>query len=387
MKCAKIQHERVLSKYNYTFVELSDYERCIFAELFSCSFSGKLLLPMSKTTSKVLQIVITTALFGFSIYFALSNINFSRLLEYLQSVNYWYFLATIPIVILSHYIRATRWKILVDPLKKQIKTLNLFSGIMIGYGINNIIPRGGELVRPFVVAKREKIPIPSLVATVVLERFFDVLNLLFFISIATLLFTDKLQIALPSVSANQMIVYAGIPTILLLTAIILFAFTNFGKWVITKVISPISEKFAEKAATLLQSFTKGLDVVKQPKSFLPLVLQSILIWILYAIPVYILFYAFGLQTQLSFSDAALLLIITSVGVAIAPTPGTVGVYHLFMQEAMNKLYSIPLEEGLAFATLSHSVHYLLSFLLGGFFMVRENISPKESLSQNSTSID
>lgn len=334
---------------------------------------------MSKTTTKILQFTFTIALVGFSVYFAVNNINFSKLWGYIQSVNYWFYLLIIPIVIASHYLRAMRWKILINPIHKHTKTFNLFSAIMIGYGINNIIPRGGELVRPYVIAKREGIPIASLIGTVVLERFFDVLNLLLFISMATLIFTEKLRIALPSVSTSQMIVYAGIPTIVLLGLIIIFAFTTFGQNAIAILVKPLPNAIGEKILTLLGSFTEGLSIVKQPSSFLPIVLQSIGIWALYVLPIYVLFFAFNLHHQLHLTDAVILLIITSVGVAIAPTPGTVGVYHLFMQEAMYRLYSIPLEEGLAFATLSHSVHYLLSFLLGGLFMLRENISPKETL--------
>lgn len=334
---------------------------------------------MNKTTSKIIQMSITIALVGFSVYFAVNNINFAKLWGYIQSVNYWFYLLVIPIVIASHYLRAMRWKILINPIHKNTKTFNLFSAIMIGYGINNVIPRGGEFVRPYVIAKREGIPIASLVGTVVLERFFDVLNLLFFISIATFLFTEKLRIALPSVSATQMIVYAGLPTIVLLGLIIIFAFTTFGHNVIALLVKPLPKSISEKILILLTSFTEGLSIVKQPSSFLPIILQSIGIWVLYVLPIYVLFFAFNLHHQLFLADAIILLIITSVGVAIAPTPGTVGVYHLFMQEAMHTLYSIPLEEGLAFATLSHSVHYLLSFLLGGLFMLRENISPKEGI--------
>lgn len=346
-------------------------------------YSKNTRIRMNSTTSKILQFIITIALVGFSIYFAVSNINFAKLFGYIQSVNYLWYLATIPIVIASHYLRAMRWKILINPIQQHTKTFNLFSAIMVGYGINNVIPRGGELVRPYVVAKREGIPIASLVGTVVLERFFDVLNLLLFISIATFLFTDKLRIALPSVTTSQMIVYAGIPTVILLGLIIIFAFTTFGQTLVSVMVKPLPKSIGERILSLLSSFTQGLSIVKQPKAFIPLIIQSMGIWILYVLPIYVLFFAFNLHHQLHLIDAVILLIITSVGVAIAPTPGTVGVYHLFMQEAMYRLYAIPLEEGLAFATLSHSVHYLLSFLLGGLFMLRENISPKETLTHPS----
>ncbi len=209
-------------------------------------YSKNTRIRMNSTTSKILQFIITIALVGFSIYFAVSNINFTKLWGYIQSVNYWFYLLVIPIVIASHYLRAMRWKILINPIHKNTKTFNLFSAIMIGYGINNVIPRGGEFVRPYVIAKREGVPIASILGTVVLERFFDVLNLLFFISIATLLFTEKLRIALPSVSSTQMIVYAGIPTIVLLGLIIIFAFTSFGHKAISILVKPLPAALGEK---------------------------------------------------------------------------------------------------------------------------------------------
>jgi uncharacterized membrane protein YbhN (UPF0104 family) len=109
---------------------------------------------------------------------------------------------------------------------------------------------------------------------------------------------------------------------------------------------------------------------------LKIFLQSVLIWALYALPIYIIFFAFDFQQTLNLGifDAGLLLVVSGIGVTIAPTPGAIGVYHWLIVTALTQLYpSISHEEALAFATVTHGVNLSLQVVLGFIFMLRENI--------------
>ena len=49
---------------------------------------------------------------------------------------------------------------------------------MVGYAINNVTPRGGEIMRPYILARRENISKSAVFGTIIVERFIDIVFLL-----------------------------------------------------------------------------------------------------------------------------------------------------------------------------------------------------------------
>ena len=86
-------------------------------------------------------------------------------------------------------MRAVRWKVILERIHPNVRTGNLFAGVMIGYFMNNLIPRSGELVRPWFTAQEEKdTTYSSLLGSIIVERFIDTVALL--IMIAVILLVD-----------------------------------------------------------------------------------------------------------------------------------------------------------------------------------------------------
>ena len=78
-------------------------------------------------------------------------------------------------------LTAVRWSLLVRPVK-TVGLHRLFGVTMIGFMANQLLPaRIGELVRAYGLARTESLPMPPVVATLVLERVFDGLSLLLFL--------------------------------------------------------------------------------------------------------------------------------------------------------------------------------------------------------------
>ena len=79
------------------------------------------------------------------------------------------------LMFLSYPIRAQRWRYLLRPVE-PVGFNSSFRATTIGFAINALLPgRVGELVRPLVLARREKISASSAFATVVIERLLDLL--------------------------------------------------------------------------------------------------------------------------------------------------------------------------------------------------------------------
>lgn len=337
---------------------------------------------MKEISKNIVKILISVIFVVLSVYYATLDIDFARLKEILVTTNFYIALIPIPIILLSHLFRAMRWKVMLNPIKTKISLLNLFSAVMVGYAANSVlpIPRAGEFLRPFVLSQREKVSFSSIFATIVIERVLDVIFLLFLFGVTFITLSNKIVNILPNdINPNSLITVVAMFVFIILVSF----YPPIFRYFISKVVKPISPKIADKLSQLFDKFSLGLEVIKSPAAYIRLILDSFAIWILYAIPLYITFFAFDFQNELHLGmiDALMLLIISGIGVSIAPTPGAIGVYHALVSTAMVQLYGIPKEEGLAYATVVHFVSYIIQVIVGGGFFLRENITSLEKLNK------
>jgi uncharacterized protein (TIRG00374 family) len=332
-------------------------------------------MEMTKNAKKTIRFIIALVIMLATLYYVTRDINFEKLWNILSGANYWWVLFSVPAMILSHVVRAYRWKTFLKPVHKAKSLMNLFSAVMIGYAVNSIIPRGGEFVRPYVYARREKISYSSSFATILIERFIDVLTLLLFFSVAFFMFRQEIARAFPFITASSLTYYVVLPVVALLAFILLSLYTNIGEFLLRKIVKPFSQPLYEKLFGILDSFLKGLEIIKTPSQYLRVGFESVLIWIFYTMPMYLIFFSFDFQSQLglTFADAFLLIIVVGIGVTLATTPGALGIYHTLLRDAMVALYSIGKEEALAYATITHASNYLIQFIVGGIFFLRENL--------------
>lgn len=318
-----------------------------------------------------LNYFISFALVVILIYFSLKGLDLKSLWEFIKSANYLWVVLSIPIMFASHWVRAMRWKTMLEPIAKASSIWNLFSAVMAGYAVNNILPRGGEFLRPYYYSKREKISFTMTFATIVVERFIDLLSLLLMFVLVSFFFREQLRIALPNLHIEKILV----PTIILIGIGILSFYQRWINFLLKKIVEPISKKFYLRLSELFEKFFLGLTVIKRPKQYFQLSVESLLIWFLYTLPLYMMFFSFSFSStyNLGFDDAILLIVISGIGYTVAPTPGAIGLYHFLIQNALYRLYGISPEESLAYATVTHAVNYFSQVIVGGIFLFREHI--------------
>ena len=266
----------------------------------------------------------------------------------------------------------------LQPVKKNAKVWDLFSAVMCGYAINNVLPRAGEFARPYITSRREKISYTATFATIVVERFLDILILLIMLAGVWFTFREQIKQALPTLQAEKLLV----PVLVLLGVLILSFWPRLVRVVLKYTIKPLSGKFYKKISEIFEKFAKGLSIIRTPSQYFRLTVESLTIWVLYALPMWFMFFSFGFQKApyyLGFEDAVLLLVISGIAFTISPTPGAIGVFHFLIQNTLMKLYGINQEAALAYATVTHAVGYLIQVGIGGLFLIRENIKkiPKE----------
>jgi uncharacterized protein (TIRG00374 family) len=321
----------------------------------------------------ILKYGISLVLLVISVYFTIEGIDFSKLYSAILGIDYFWVIVPLPVILLSHFMRAIRWKLLLSPFHKASSMMNLFSATMVGYLFNNISPRGGELVRPYIYSKREKTSYSSTFATIIVERILDLITLGLLVALVLVWNSEKITKSFPVDTDPTKLVFISV---FILLVMFLAVYPPTIKFILEKIVKPISEKLYLKLTELFDKFRQGFAIIKRPSKYARLAVESLFIWILYALPLYLLFYAFGFQNtyHLGLIDALLLVIVSGIGVTIAPTPGAIGVYHYLVTTALVQLYGIDSEMGLAYATISHAASRLMELLFGGLFFIRENVS-------------
>jgi hypothetical protein len=264
---------------------------------------------------------------------------------------------------LSHFLRALRWRLIMEPLGYQPSIANTYLAVLIGYLANLAIPRLGEVLKCTILAKYEKVPAEKIVGTIVAERAFDVLSLgIVFLMALGLQFNVieagwnqlKSQTATPVIDSNEgdwrMYLYVGIGVILVAL------FFIFRKRIPTMLAS--IQQILSGIWEGVMSATK----LKQQKLFF---LYSFGIWFLYLLATYVGLYATA-GTESSFATAISCLAYASIGMIL--TPGGIGAYAYFMAKVL-ELNGVDYTLGLANGTLQWFSQFLIVIVLGGLSLI------------------
>lgn len=328
-----------------------------------------------------LRIVLITGLLFGSLWYAVRDVSWGEIWTSALSANIFWVIAAALVTVLAHVARAERWKHLIAD-GRRIKLLNAFSATIIGYFMNNLVPRSGEVVRPYVLAKREKRSTSSLLATVVVERILDGVTLLVILAGIIFIASDEITRLLQDIeqlrdyTPSDLILQLGIPVGALVVMLILVLGTPLGNWLVDQLSRILPEKIGGKIHHIFDEFRAGAKFSGGAKGLAGVVFWSAAIWFGYILSLHCGILAFGFDTAygLNFGDSTVLLGITAVGMAIAPTPGGFGVFHSFCRITLVSLYGVPLEKALAFAFVLHFAQYIVAIILGPIFAVREGVS-------------
>jgi uncharacterized protein (TIRG00374 family) len=311
------------------------------------------------------------------LYIAFRGVKLSDLWQSLKGANYWWIALLIPINILGNWVRAVRWADLLSPIKQNISKRNLFSGVMIGYAVNNVLPRVGEFVRPYVLGKLEGISKSSAFGTVVVERILDFMTFYFIVCAVLFIYPHSLDPFVNNADAARPLFLFGSITALAIFVVLFFKAEAFFR-LLAKMIRFAPQRYRNKLERIVDSFCTGFAVAKVRKKFGKIILQSFLIWGLYALGMYIPFYAFSplVRPDLDFGAAVVLLVVSSIS-WVLPAPGAMGTYHSFLTVAMVKLYGVDSTTALSYAIVTHGVAYILATLLGAYYYFADHIQLSE----------
>ena len=280
------------------------------------------------------------------------------------------------ILVLSHYIRAIRWKMLIKPLGKTPGTSNVFLAVLTGFFFNLLFPRLGEVMKCSLLGKYEKIPVDKLIGTMVAERVLDLicLILVIFLAIST-------QIDLVGGYAKELFdqILSKInasPTAILFLLILLVSLYNIGYLFYMK---SRHSSFLLKIQNWIKGIVEGLISVRKIENKTMFIVYTLSIWFLYLSSIRVGFYAMEDLVQLGWVPS--LTILTFGSFAMIATQGGIGAYQFAVQKTL-LLYGVKEVSGLAFGWLLWAVQTVMLFITGPISLVLLFMLNKKSIKQN-----
>jgi uncharacterized protein (TIRG00374 family) len=308
----------------------------------------------------------------------MKGIDFKRILADLKTANYFWVILGVIFGFIAFVARAYRWNLLIEPLGYRPSVKNSYHAVVIGYIANMAFPRLGEFSKCVSLNRTNKVPIDSLLGTILIERAIDMVTLFF-----------------------------------LLLVIFLWKFELFGKFISDKILGPIYQKLSSlilestkeliiivvvlivlgvlsyifrkhlakfhlirKIKKIVLGIFGGLKTVHKMQKRWQFFLSTLVIWLCYFFMTYLIFFTIPETSHLQPIDGLFILIIGSFGMVI-PVQGGFGAFHGMVILGLS-LYEISVDKAFVYAVLSHESQTLLVIIAGAVSLIKVFSSPHKN---------
>ena len=274
-----------------------------------------------------------------------------------EGVAYRWLALSIVLGILSHVLRAARWRLLVRLLGVNPSLNTLTNAVFINYGANLILPRLGEVWRCVYIAKKEKTTFTKVFGTMLSERLVDVLLMVILIVIGMFtmmdvfssFFKENIQFKIPYTWVLfSPYLYLGIA---LMMGFLFFVYHKSKHLSLFLKIKLLLHELWIGLKTLIVLPHKGLFTV-----------LSLLIWFCYLMQLYVCFFAFHFTQDLGLAIGFSMFIMGSIAFSL-PVQGGIGPWHFMIISTM-VFYGVGQTEAAAFALIVHTLQTLENAMVG-----------------------
>lgn len=308
---------------------------------------------------QIIQVTISLGIAIWIFWFLYRDIALDSLLVQIKSSNWFWILASLTISLFGFWLRAWRWTLLIRSDEgEKVKPNRAYHAVMVGYLVNLLIPRAGEVAKCGVLTRTNGISLGHLLGTVILERSVDLLLLVSTIGLAFLV-ENELFLSLASllvnvddlwakILANLPVFIGGLVIFIIFMVLILRKYRDHG--------------LIKKIRHFMREIVSGLKSVNQLSNPLSFWLSSVLIWVIYFLTMYTVSLGITSTANLSSGEVLLVMVMGSIGM-VAPVQGGIGTFHALVAFILIQL-GISEEDGKIFAAIIHGTQVLLMLAAG-----------------------
>jgi uncharacterized protein (TIRG00374 family) len=325
---------------------------------------------VSGTLKTFLQYAFIFLITGMLIWFSLKGLTGENKGEYLlqtwQAADKGWLTFMAVIAVISHLLRAERWRMLLEPSGYKSKLNYSFLSLMVGYLVNMVIPRGGEVSRCYNLYKLDKTPVDTSFGTVVVERIVDLVCLVSIIGLAFILESNKLFSFIATLPLGQGGESSGSSILLFIGAGLMIL--GLGLYLLVKR----NKRLNAFIVRTWHGFKDGFMSIFRLRNKALFIAYSVAIWALYFGMSYAVILAFPETKHLGVEAVLSLFAIGSIAMA-APLPGGTGSYHILVPQGLVFLYHIPQADAVAFTFIFHGWQTAILIIGGGLSLIATSI--------------
>jgi len=303
------------------------------------------------------------------LYLALVGLRLDEVWQNIRTARYAWLIPGVAVYFLAVWGRTWRWHYLLASIQK-LKLSSLFPVVVIGYMGNNIYPaRAGEVLRAYVLKRREGVSISSSLATILVERVFDGVVMLFFIFVS-------LPFAPMPPYLRQLVVWSSILFFGVLGGFFLIASKpDWAKSLYYRTIeSFIPARFRAKLEGILDRFMEGLGGLRRPQDVLMIFFTSVFIWLTETTKYW--FVMHGFEFHVPFYVLMLMTAVVNLATTLPSSPGYIGTFDAPGIRILVQ-FGVPGPIAAGYTLVLHAALWLPITLLGIFYMLKESIAWKE----------
>ena len=327
--------------------------------------------------------MVGTALSAAALYLAFRNVPLGGLWSYLALIDYRFTLPALALVLSSYIVRALRWRYLLAP-GHRVTVAGAFGPMMIGFMINCIMPgRVGEIARPLALKQTRKVAFGTGLATVFVERFFDlfiaaalflaVINIVRIDPQATISFGSYrldgplLKSLFAKTMIASLVLLGGLASICnarmrgVLASIALWPSRLIGRFA-PRLSLKTERYFSRPVAEFLETVAGGLRSVGSPRKILICLALSALVWGVQLLSFAVLSWGFP-GVDLTVLEMGAVMVIILFFIALPSVPGWWGLWEAGGVFAMG-LFGVPKMEAAGFTLVNHALQVLPVIAVG-----------------------
>ena len=301
------------------------------------------------------------------LYFATRGTDWSSVGTVLAGARFGWVLATVVVSLLTIYIRAQRWRVLLRPVG-DVPLGAALSATAIGFGASSVLPfRIGEFVRPAFLARRAGISMSAALSSVVLERLFDML-----LVIGCFLAVSIAYPEVPDWLRRGAYVVAPLAVSGFVVLLVMQRKRGAAERFIDGALGFLPSRLATGLKPVATSFLGGLDGLADLRTVGLVLAYSIYLWAVIALTFLFSFLALDIDIPL-LAGSLTTVVIVAAAVFLPQAPGFVGTWQAGCVAAL-WIFHQPKDVGVGYSLLTWVVQMAVNIGAAGYYLVREQTS-------------
>ncbi len=319
---------------------------------------------------RALQLALGVGISAAVIWYTFRKTDWAASWQYMVAADrVWMFVAVV-LATLPFPLRVPRWRwLLHDEHGNPVGWRAAWHAIAMGFAANNVLPfRAGELVRMGAVSRLGRVPFAAALSSVAVERVMDALVAIGLLSLALTQGGIDPSLTLPGKDRP----IAEIATIIGALGLTALLVAGLAAWRRNATLG-LARKLlpANRVGDMIYQFGErillGISALSDPRTALPVVGWSLVVWLCNGAAFYAAFKAFGFD--IPFSGALILQGAVMIGIAAPQAPGYFGVFEAAIGGTLAALYQIPLDAGIAYGLMYHVTTFIPITILGAWSAV------------------